>query len=102
MKDGIRRAAERNHYGDGIFKSFARENIQWAKAALEHFDHRSPSPAAIIFLGLGDSVLRRAVWQAHAERLDGAGHCVGSVHAAARAGSGDRASFDRLQLAIAD
>ena len=73
---------------------------QWAEAALEQVEHGRASALAILLFGLGNGVLGRAVGQAHAEGLDGAGHGVGRVHAAAGAGAGNGAGFDALQLRV--
>ncbi len=83
VQHGIGRTAERDDDGDGIFKSFLREDVERLDALLQHVHDGRAGAAAIVHLGGRNGVLRGAVGQAHAERFNRAGHGVGGIHAAA-------------------
>ena len=83
VQHGIGRTAERDHDGDGVLKSFLREDGEGLDALLQHVHDGRTGAAAIVELCGRNGVLRGAVGQTHAERFNRAGHGVGGVHAAA-------------------
>ena len=100
MQHGVRRTAERDDDGDGIFKSLLRQNVERANALAQHFHDARTGAAAIVHLGGRDGVLRGAVRQAHAKRFNGGSHCVRRIHSAAGAGTGNGALLDGVKFLV--
>ena len=102
VKHGVGRTAEGDDDRDGVFKRLFRHDVAGTDAGLEQSQRGFTGAAAIVLFLRPDGELGRTVGQAHAERLDGRGHGVGSIHAAARAGAGDGAGFDGLEAGIVE
>ena len=83
MEDGIGGTAEGDHDGDGVLESLAGHDVKGADSPLQEVDHGRACLSAVLDLVAGDRCLRGTVWEAHPHRLDGTGHGVGRVHAAA-------------------
>ena len=100
VQHGVGRAAQRYDHGDGIFERLLRHDVARLDALLEHVVDGGTGLAAVTFLGGTDRRLGTAARQAHPHRLDRAGHGIGRVHAAARAGAGSRARGDVLEALV--
>ena len=90
--------AERHHHGDGVLERLLGHDVAGGDAALEQFDDG-------LTAGLGEPVAAavaggrgRAAGQRHADRLGGAGHGVGGVHAAAGALAGTDGALDDVDV----
>ncbi len=77
----VGRAAERDDHGDRVLERLLRHDVERADAELEQPVHCRAGVECVLFLCGRNCVLRGAVRQAHAQRLDRAGHGVGRVHA---------------------
>ena len=102
MQHRVGRTAHGHDQGDGVQERLAREDVGGPDAAPDQVQHRPAGLAAVARLRRGHGVLRAAVRQAHAQRLDRGGHGVGRVHPAARAGAWNGAGFDLAPLAVGD
>jgi len=97
VENEIGGATERGADEDGVFERLARHDIAGLDAALEEVHDGGAGAFAIAALFLADGELRAAVGKAHAEDLDGGGHCIRGIHTAAGAGTGDGAGLDLLE-----
>jgi len=102
MEDGIGGTAEGDDDGDGVFKGLFREDGAGAQTGFKHLEDDGAGAAAVFEFGWGNGVLGGAVGQAHAEGLDGGGHGVGGVHAAAGAGARDGALLNGQEFGVGD
>lgn len=96
VETGIGRPTERDQHCNGVLESLLRHDVARFDAEIDEIHHRRTRVEAIAHLVIGNRGLRGAVGKRHAERLDGAGHGVGCVHAAAGTGAGDGTFFDSL------
>jgi hypothetical protein len=101
MEHGVGRAAERDDHGDGVFEGLAGHDVERADAEAEQAMHGCARAQGVVLLFRRDGVLGGAVGEAHAERLDRAGHGVGRVHTAAGTGAGDGHGLERGKRAVA-
>ncbi len=102
VQHGVGRAAQRDRHGDGVLEGLAGEDVAGLDAELQQLQHRRAGAAAVVPLALAHGLLGRAVGQREPERLDGRGHGVGGVHAAAASRPRNRGALDLEQLRIVD
>ena len=102
VQDGVGRTAQRSDDGDGVFKRLASHDVARLDAPGDEVEHGGPGVAAVLFLILGNGVLRAGIGQAHAQRFNRRGHRVRRVHAAAASRPRDSARFDLAELLVGD
>ena len=101
VQHGIGGATGGHDDGDCIFDRFARDDIARLDVFFDRFDqHRRRRFGGIelfvVRVGHGAGINQR-----NAQGLEGAGHGVGRVHAPARAGAGNGALLDFVQIKVA-
>ncbi|CQR33060.1 hypothetical protein THICB1_30021 [Thiomonas arsenitoxydans] len=101
MQHRVGRAARGHDHGSSVFQRLAGDDV----ARLQPGAHRGEQRLARIARGLHFFLMHirhgGRVRQRHAHGLDGAGHGVGGVHAAAGAAGGHRALLDGVEIGIA-
>ena len=85
-----------------VLERRARHDVAGFDILLEQPSHRGAGVSALLDLLRRGRGRRGAVGKAHTKRLDGAGHDVRRVHAAAGAGARAGVAQDRLPLLLAD
>mmetsp|Transcript_13416 Transcript_13416/g.57198 ORF Transcript_13416/g.57198 Transcript_13416/m.57198 type:complete len:458 (-) Transcript_13416:380-1753(-) len=102
VQHGVGGPAERDDDHHGVLKRRAGHDVAGLEVDLQHVLDGLAGHEALVHL---QRVLRGdggGVGQGHAERLDGRGHGVGGVHAAARAGAGARLAHNLRALRLVD
>ena len=102
MEHGVGGAAQGHDHGDGIFEGLARQDVQRLDVLFKQVADGRAHLARFGELAFALRGIGGAVGQAHAQRLDGRGHGVGGVHAAACARARTRVLEHRLQFALVD
>ncbi len=98
VEDSVGGAADGDDYGDGVRECLLGEDVAGGALRLQEAQSRLAGATAEViatWVGGGDG---GAVGQGHAQRLAGAGHSVGGVHAAAGALAGAGRALQLVQL----
>mmetsp|Transcript_26694 Transcript_26694/g.44768 ORF Transcript_26694/g.44768 Transcript_26694/m.44768 type:complete len:260 (-) Transcript_26694:316-1095(-) len=90
MQHRVGGAAERHHRHHRVLKGRTGHDIQGLEVHLEQVQHCSTSQPAFVHFQRILRGHRAAVWETHPKSLNGGGHGVCGVHAAARTGTGAR------------
>ena len=102
VQDGVGGPFERDADGDRVLERLARQDVGRPDAALDQPRDGGAGAVTVLALVVADRVLGGRVRQRQPERLDGRGHGVGGVHAAAGAGPGNGGLLHLEQFHVAD
>mmetsp|Transcript_5024 Transcript_5024/g.8061 ORF Transcript_5024/g.8061 Transcript_5024/m.8061 type:complete len:444 (+) Transcript_5024:422-1753(+) len=100
VKYGVSRPTSRHNHNHGVFESLARHDVLGLEIHLQKRPHCHTGQAAFGDLLCRVRRHRARVRQRHAQSLNGSGHGVGGVHAAAGTSAGARLLHDDLALLL--
>ncbi|SLD09903.1 Uncharacterised protein [Mycobacteroides abscessus subsp. massiliense] len=98
MQHRVGGATERHHHGDGVLEGLLGEDVARGDPAAQHLNDGLAGLACVLLAALVDGDRRGAARQGHSQRLGGAGHGVGGVHAAAGALTRTDGAFDDVDV----
>ena len=103
VQHGVGRAAQGQHERVGVLQRLAGDDVARAGCSFSMQPHqRLAGQERLALLGRRHGRVAGVVGQRQAHRLDGAGHGVGGVHAAARAAPGAALALDLVELLRVD
>ena len=102
MQRHVRRAAHRQHHGEGVLERFHRHDVARLDAALHQVHQRLAALVRHTSALIVDGRRRRVARQRHPERLGHARHRIGREQAAARADARARRALEFVQVLVGD
>ena len=100
MQHRVGRPLECDGNRDGIFKGLAAQHVTGFEAQFDKISNRGSGVVAVLFFIFTDGVLSRTARQRQTECLHRRSHCVGGIHPATGARSGDGSGFNFSQFDV--